>query len=98
MEQSSRFENSGFVYRRETNMDIIEATKSYEDWMRRCTDVVESDLRYKHQQMREDPFLFFRSAFYRLGPDLARTVPRPVSRSQSPGRWRPPCRQFRHVA
>jgi hypothetical protein len=77
MEQSSRFENSGFVYRRETNMDIIEATKSYENWMRRCTDVVESDLRYKHQQMREDPFLFFRSAFYRwaqLWPELCRDL------------------------
>jgi len=77
MEQSSRFENSGFVYRRETNMDIIEATKSYENWMRRCTDVVESDLRYKHQQMREDPFLLFRSAFYRwaqLWPELCRDL------------------------
>ena len=77
MEQSSGFENSGFVCRRETNMDIIEATKSYENWMRRCTDIVESDLRYKHQQMREDPFLFFRSAFYRwvqLWPNLCRDL------------------------
>ena len=77
MEQSFRFENSGFVYTRETNMDIIEATKSYENWMRRCTDVVESDLRYKHQQMREDPFLLFRSAFYRwaqLWPELCRDL------------------------
>ena len=77
MEQSSGFENSGFVCRRETNMDIIEATKSYENWMRRCTDIVESDLRYKHQQMRKDPFLFFRSAFYRwaqLWPELCRDL------------------------
>jgi len=58
-------------------MDIIEATKSYENWMRRCTDIVESDLRYKHQQMRKDPFLFFRSAFYRwaqLWPELCRDL------------------------
>ena len=77
MEQSSGFENSGFVYRRETNMNIIEATKSYENWMRRCTAVVEKDLRYKHQQMRKDPFLFFRSAFYRwvqLWPELCRDL------------------------
>jgi uncharacterized protein (DUF2252 family) len=60
-------------------MNIVEATKSYENWMRRCTHVVESDLRYKHQQMRDDPFLFFRSTFYRwaqlwpeLCPDLHR--------------------------
>jgi hypothetical protein len=54
-------------------MNIVEATRSYENWMRRCTHVVESDLRYKHQQMREDPFLFFRSTFYRwaqLWPEL----------------------------
>jgi hypothetical protein len=77
MEQSSAFENSGFVYRRETNMNIIEATKSYENWMRRCTDVVESDLRHKHQEMCEDPFLFFRSTFYRwaqLWPELCPDV------------------------
>jgi hypothetical protein len=54
-------------------MNIVEATRSYENWMRRCTHVIESDLRYKHQQMREDPFLFFRSTFYRwaqLWPEL----------------------------
>ena len=60
-------------------MNIVEATRSYENWMRRCTHVIESDLRYKHEQMREDPFLFFRSTFYRwaqlwpeLCPDLRR--------------------------
>ena len=60
-------------------MNIIDATKSYEDWMRRCTDVIESDLRYKHQQMRKDPFLFFRSTFYRwaqLWPEVCRDLSR----------------------
>jgi hypothetical protein len=47
------------------NMNVREATRSYEDWMRRCTTVVESDLRSKHEQMREDSFLFFRGTFYR---------------------------------
>jgi hypothetical protein len=58
-------------------MNIVEATKSYENWMRRCTHVIEDDLRYKHQQMREDPFLFFRSTFYRwaqLWPELCRDL------------------------
>src|ERR1700730_4644774 len=58
-------------------MNIVEATKSYENWMRRCTHVIESDLRYKHEQMREDPFLFFRSTFYRwaqLWPELCRDL------------------------
>ena len=46
-------------------MNIREATRSYEGWMRRCTTVVESDLRSKHEQMREDAFLFLRGTFYR---------------------------------
>jgi len=46
-------------------MDIHEATRSYEDWMRGCTTIVEPHLRFKHRQMREDPFLFFRGTFYR---------------------------------
>jgi hypothetical protein len=46
-------------------MDIVEATRSYEKWMRSCTTVVESHLRHKHEQMREDLFLFFRGTFYR---------------------------------
>jgi hypothetical protein len=46
-------------------MEIREATTSYENWMRRCTSVIESDLRLKHQQMKNDPFLFFRGTYYR---------------------------------
>lgn len=56
-------------------MDILEATRSYEQWMRDCTIVVESDLRMKHAQMRQDPFLFFRGTFYRwaeLWPEICR--------------------------
>jgi hypothetical protein len=46
-------------------MDIVAATKNYEAWMRQCIPLVESDLRSKHQQMKDDPFLFFRGTFYR---------------------------------
>jgi hypothetical protein len=46
-------------------MNILRATKSYEDWMRTCTVVVESHLRSKHKKMKEHPFLFFRGTFYR---------------------------------
>ncbi|MBV8437947.1 MAG: DUF2252 family protein, partial [Silvibacterium sp.] len=45
--------------------DIQEATRSFEKWMRSCAPVIESDLRSKHEQMREDLFLFFRGTFYR---------------------------------
>jgi hypothetical protein len=61
-------------------MTVKQATTSYEDWMRRCyLPVIESDLLFKHQQMRKEPFLFFRATFYRwaqmwpaLCPDLRR--------------------------
>jgi len=47
------------------NMDIVESTRRFEEWLRRRIPVVERDLAYKHKQMREDPFLFFRATFYR---------------------------------
>jgi len=74
--QTSGFENCGSLTGAK-RMNITEATRSYENWMRQCTDVVESHLRYKHQQMREDPLLFFRSTFYRwaqLWPELCRDL------------------------
>lgn len=55
------------------DVNIREATRSYEGWMRRCTTVIESDLRSKHAQMREDAFLFLRGTFYRwaqLWPEI----------------------------
>jgi hypothetical protein len=60
-------------------MDINEATQRFETWLRRRIPVVEADLVYKHEQMRADPFLFFRATYYRwvqvwpkLCPELAR--------------------------
>jgi uncharacterized protein DUF2252 len=41
------------------------ATTSYEAWMRSCTTVIPSDLRIKHEQMKQDPFQFLRGTFYR---------------------------------
>ncbi|MCE0521981.1 MAG: DUF2252 domain-containing protein [Methylacidiphilales bacterium] len=46
-------------------MDIVEATRLFEVWLKRRIKVVESDLDYKHEQMRADPFLFFRATYYR---------------------------------
>jgi hypothetical protein len=48
-----------------TLMDIVEATRRFEEWLRRRITIVERDLDYKHEQMRADPFLFFRATFYR---------------------------------
>ena len=46
-------------------MDIAESTRRFEAWLRRQITVVGRDLDYKHEQMRADPFLFFRATFYR---------------------------------
>jgi hypothetical protein len=48
---------------RELNFES--ATANYEGWMRSCTAVVSSDLRSKHEQMKESPFQFLRGTFYR---------------------------------
>src|SRR5579864_3373014 len=79
-------------------MNIQEATRSYENWMRSCTTVVEADLRSKHERMREDNFLFFRGTFYRwiqLWPEICgelRRAPRVLSSGDlhlgSFGTWR----------
>jgi uncharacterized protein (DUF2252 family) len=58
-------------------MNIVQATRSYESWMRRCTTVVEAHLRRKHRRMRDDVFLFFRGTFYRwlqVWPDECRDL------------------------
>jgi hypothetical protein len=41
------------------------ATASYEAWMRTRTALVPADLKLKHEQMKESPFLFLRGSFYR---------------------------------
>jgi hypothetical protein len=46
-------------------MDIVEATRRFEEWLRRRISVVEADIAYKHEQMRSDAFPFFRATFYR---------------------------------
>ena len=47
------------------DLNIESATASYEGWMRSCTNVLQSDLRSKHEQMKESPFGFLRGTFYR---------------------------------
>src|SRR5579864_8648735 len=46
-------------------MNIVKATKRYEEWLAAHTTVVESDLRLKHEHMAENAFSFFRATFYR---------------------------------
>jgi len=45
--------------------NIESVTASYEAWMRSCANILQSDLRSKHEQMKETAFGFLRGTFYR---------------------------------
>ncbi|MCU1299313.1 MAG: hypothetical protein JWO91_3591 [Acidobacteriaceae bacterium] len=60
-------------------MNIVKATRSFEEWLRFHTKVVERDIRLKHSLMAKSPFTFLRATFYRwvqvwpkICPELAR--------------------------
>jgi hypothetical protein len=46
-------------------MNIVKATRKYEDWLRLHIRIVEQDLQFKHEQMAAGLFPFFRGTFYR---------------------------------
>jgi uncharacterized protein (DUF2252 family) len=54
-------------------MNIVKATRRYEEWLGRHTPLVKPDLILKHQRMAEAVFPFLRATFYRwmqLWPEL----------------------------
>jgi uncharacterized protein DUF2252 len=60
-------------------MNIVKATRKFEDWLGLHIRIVAPDLRYKHEQMAASLFSFFRATFYRwvqvwpeICPDLDR--------------------------
>ena len=46
-------------------MNVIKATKKYEEWLGQQLQIVPQDLQLKHERMSSSPFLFFRATFYR---------------------------------
>lgn len=62
-----------------TVLNIVKATRRFEQWLARQTLIVKADLGFKHQRMAEAIFPFFRATFYRwaqlwpeICPDLAK--------------------------
>jgi hypothetical protein len=60
-------------------MNVVKATRHFEDWLAQRTHLNQKDLRLKHSRMKEDLFAFFRATFYRwaqlwpeICPDLAK--------------------------
>jgi hypothetical protein len=46
-------------------VNIVKATRRFEDWLSRRTDIVKKDLRLKHRSMKEAVFPFLRATYYR---------------------------------
>jgi hypothetical protein len=55
--------------------DIVRSTADYEAWSASCIAIVKPDLERKHEQMRLDPFAFFRGTFYRWAELWPRVCP-----------------------
>lgn len=60
-------------------MNVVKATRHFEDWLAHRIDIVKSDLRLKHGSMKEAVFPFLRATYYRWAqvwpkvcPDLAK--------------------------
>ncbi|MGA9526478.1 MAG: DUF2252 family protein [Terriglobales bacterium] len=46
-------------------MNILKATRKYEEWLAQHIEIVEKDLKLKHERMAESTFSFLRATFYR---------------------------------
>ncbi len=46
-------------------MNVVKATRQFEDWLGHRTDLVKNDLRFKHTNMKVAVFPFLRATYYR---------------------------------
>ena len=60
-------------------MNVVKATRKFEDWLGKHTHLNQKDLRLKHARMKAELFPFFRATYYRfvqlwpeICPDLAK--------------------------
>lgn len=54
-------------------MNVVKATRQFEDWLGHRTDLVDPDLRLKHKNMKAEIFPFLRATYYRwaqIWPDV----------------------------
>ncbi len=58
-------------------MNIVKATRKFEEWLRLHTHIVKEDLGFKHQEMASAAFPFLRATFYRwaqIWPEICAEV------------------------
>jgi len=53
-------------------MSFVSDNEKYERWLREHCDVVEADLKKKHERMRESAFVFLRATFFRWAKRIER--------------------------
>jgi hypothetical protein len=60
-------------------MNVVKATRQFEEWLAKRTQIDQKDLRLKHTNMKADVFMFLRATYYRWAqlwpevcPELAR--------------------------
>jgi len=54
-------------------MNVVKATRRFEEWLGRRIHLIKNDLRLKHSAMKSDPFPFLRATYYRwaqIWPDF----------------------------
>jgi Uncharacterized protein conserved in bacteria (DUF2252) len=63
-------------------MNVVKATRQFEDWLGHRTDIVKKDLHFKHANMKAEVFPFLRATYYRWAqvwpkvcPELAKAPP-----------------------
>jgi hypothetical protein len=56
-------------------VNVTEATRSYESWLRAQCEANDKDLDYKHDEMADNAFAFFRGTYYRWAQVWQRHLP-----------------------
>lgn len=56
-------------------VSLPEDNAAFEDWLAAQCDVVQGDLKFKHERMRESAFMFFRATFFRWARTIAINCP-----------------------
>jgi len=54
-----------FARRYRSRMNVVKATRQFEEWLAQRTRIDQKDLRLKHANMKADVFMFLRATYYR---------------------------------
>src|SRR6185369_9816550 len=56
-------------------MRFIDATADFEKWLGLQMSLIDADLKFKHEQMAKDVFMFMRATFYRWAQTFPEVCP-----------------------